>query len=148
MALGNTSSRMKRTGVKKDNLKTKYDSDFNPKPWFITLIAKGYVDNLDDVTCSFSDFDAAADSGVSRGLHGRRSWRMDTSPYHPLSVFDVLGDQGIFGKDRPREEACVRVHQEKHPDCSHAKWYCAVDLQARFVFRPMKPGTVADLFDT
>ena len=55
MTLGNTSSRMKRTGVKKDNLKTKYDSDFNPKPWLITFIAKGYVDNLGDVFSSFSE---------------------------------------------------------------------------------------------
>ena len=47
------SRKVKLARVKKD--KPKYDPDFHPKPWFVTLIAKGYVDNLYDVTCQFSD---------------------------------------------------------------------------------------------
>ena len=58
---------------------------------------------------------------------------MVASPYHLPSVLYAVFDPGICGKDRPREEACVCVHEEKHPDCSHAKWYSAVDPQARHV---------------
>ena len=40
------SRKVKLAGVKKDKLK--YDPDFNPKPWFVTLIANGTVANGDE----------------------------------------------------------------------------------------------------